>query len=407
MFHGKISYAQMTQYIHLLSNVGIGLPTDLWVPATAKVGPENAYLASMGLAYNLRNKYEFTVESYYKEMEGLVEYKDGADYLNVENDWQTKVEVGEGNSYGVEFFAQKKTGKLSGWVGYTLSWTNRTFENLNGVKHFHTDTTGDMMSKLRLSINGKKTGSFPLRGYMEAAQPSHYLNQPIYTVLKIGIHISRPKGSFQYYGDRNSYRMRAYHRLDISYTTTKKTKWGERSWSIGTIILTIAGILFLLTSVTIRWVIRNLFSTVCSPLSHPLPIVSNFKRMVMKKYAWYFLFIFLTACELIVDIEVPFKEAQLTINSFFNADSLWTASLSINQGILDTSRARRIENGLIIIYEENIPVDTLTHIVNGVYRSDNEKPMLGASLRNKSLSLRVQADIGKVLHSDAIIRDEG
>ena len=120
-----------------------------------------------------------------------------------------------------------------------------------------------------------------------------------------------------------------------------------------------------------------MFSTVCSPLSHPLPIVSNFKRMVMKKYAWYFLFIFLTACELIVDIEVPFKEAQLTINSFFNADSLWTASLSINQGILDTSRARRIENGLIIIYEENIPVDTLTHIVNGVYRSDNEKPMLG------------------------------
>ncbi|HET6539585.1 MAG TPA: TonB-dependent receptor, partial [Chryseolinea sp.] len=132
----KISYAQMTQYIHLLSNVGIGLPTDLWVPATAKVGPENAYLASMGLAYNLRNKYEFTVESYYKEMEGLVEYKDGADYLNVENDWQTKVEVGEGNSYGVEFFAQKKAGKLSGWVGYTLSWTNRTFENLNGGKTF-------------------------------------------------------------------------------------------------------------------------------------------------------------------------------------------------------------------------------------------------------------------------------
>ena len=132
----KISYAQMTQYIHLLSNVGIGLPTDLWVPATAKVGPENAYLASMGFAYNLQNKYEFTVESYYKEMEGLVEYKDGADYLNVENDWQTKVEVGDGESYGVEFFAQKKTGKLSGWLGYTLSWTNRTFENLNGGKTF-------------------------------------------------------------------------------------------------------------------------------------------------------------------------------------------------------------------------------------------------------------------------------
>src|SRR5688572_19898558 len=99
--------------------------------------------------------------------------------------------------------------------------------------------------------------------------------------------------------------------------------------------------------------------------------------MIMKKYAFYVLFIFLTACELIVDIDVPFKEAQLTINSFFNADSLWTASLSINQGILDTSRARRIENGLIIIYEGNIPLDTLTHVVNGVYRSEDEKPMIG------------------------------
>ena len=120
-----------------------------------------------------------------------------------------------------------------------------------------------------------------------------------------------------------------------------------------------------------------MFSTACFPLSPPLPIVSNFKCVVMKKYALYVLFIFLTACELIVDIDVPFKEAHLTINSFFNADSLWTASLSINQGILDTSRARRIENGLIIIYEENIPVDTLTHVVNGVYRSEDEKPMLG------------------------------
>jgi len=230
----KISYAQMTQYIHLLSNVGIGLPTDLWVPATAKVGPENAYLASMGLAYNLRNKYEFTVESYYKEMEGLVEYKDGADYLNVENDWQTKVEVGEGNSYGVEFFAQKKTGKLSGWVGYTLSWTNRTFENLNGGKTFpyRYDRRHDV--KVAAVYQWKKNREFSLT-WVYGSGAAVTLPQSTYLH---GVENRNPyfetEGSFQYYGDRNSYRMRAYHRLDISYTTTKKTKWGERSWSIGT-----------------------------------------------------------------------------------------------------------------------------------------------------------------------------
>ena len=230
----KISYAQMTQYIHLLSNVGIGLPTDLWVPATAKVGPENAYLASMGLAYNLRNKYEFTVESYYKEMEGLVEYKDGADYLNVENDWQTKVEVGEGNSYGVEFFAQKKTGKLSGWVGYTLSWTNRTFENLNGGKTFpyRYDRRHDV--KVAAVYQWKENREFSLT-WVYGSGAAVTLPQSTYLH---GVENRNPyfetEGSFQYYGDRNSYRMRAYHRLDISYTTTKKTKWGERSWIIGT-----------------------------------------------------------------------------------------------------------------------------------------------------------------------------
>jgi hypothetical protein len=108
----------MTQYIHLLSNVGIGLPTDLWVPATAKVGPENAYLASMvwhtTSKIDTNSPWSLTI----KRWKGLVEYKDGADYLNVENDWQTKVEVGKGNSYGVEFFAQKKNRKAKrlGWI---------------------------------------------------------------------------------------------------------------------------------------------------------------------------------------------------------------------------------------------------------------------------------------------------
>ena len=83
----------MAQYIHLLTNVGIGLPTDLWVPATATVAPERSYISSAGLAYNLNNTYEITLEGYYKKMRGLIEYKEGANYLNIESDWQTKVET--------------------------------------------------------------------------------------------------------------------------------------------------------------------------------------------------------------------------------------------------------------------------------------------------------------------------
>jgi hypothetical protein len=229
----KTSYAQMTQYIHLLSNVGIGLPTDLWVPATPSVGPEQSYLTSTGMAYNLNNKYEFSIETYYKSMHGLIEYKDGANYLNIESDWQTKVERGRGESHGAEFFLQKKTGKVSGWLGYTLSWTNRTFANINEGRTYpyRYDRRHDIQLATSYKWRQNREFSFtwvygtgnavtlPQSSYSAYTPYSPYQNQ-----FDNGI---------QYYNGRNSYRMRAYHRLDISYTTTKKTKWGERSWSIG------------------------------------------------------------------------------------------------------------------------------------------------------------------------------
>jgi TonB-dependent Receptor Plug Domain/CarboxypepD_reg-like domain len=232
-FSGKASYAEMTQFIHLLTNAGIGLPTDLWVPATARVGPERSSIASLGGAYNLDNTYEFSIEGYYKKMKGLIEYKDGASYLNIDSDWQTKVETGEGESYGAEFFAQKKTGKLSGWVGYTLSWTNRKFPNLNEGRTFpykydrrhdiEIATTYQLKKNKELSLTwvyGTGTAvTLPQSTYMSDDNP----NSPI----------RYSNGPIQYHGERNSFRMRDYHRLDLSYTTTKKTKWGERSWSFG------------------------------------------------------------------------------------------------------------------------------------------------------------------------------
>jgi hypothetical protein len=78
-----------------------------------------------------------------------------------------------------------------------------------------------------------------------------------------------------------------------------------------------------------------------------------------------------------VDIDVPFPQADLTLNSFFHADSVWTATLTLNKSILDVTPRKRIENGLVIIYHEDIPIDTLEHIVNGVYRSDSGKPIPG------------------------------
>lgn len=225
----KASYAKMTQFIHLLSNVGLGLPTDLWVPATSTIGPERSYLTSAGAAYNLNSKYEFSLEAYYKKMKGLIEYKDGANYLNVESDWQTKVETGEGESYGAEFFLQKKTGKLSGWLGYTLSWTNRTFPNINDGKTFPYKYDRRHDVEIALAYEWKKNKDLAVTWVYGSGVA---VTLPQSTYAEAGHNPYYGSGSVQYYDGRNSYRMRDYHRLDLSYTTTKKTKWGERSWTI-------------------------------------------------------------------------------------------------------------------------------------------------------------------------------
>ena len=133
----KASYAQMAQFIHLLSNAGLGLPTDLWVPATQEVQPEQSWQVALGLARDLGEAWSFSAEGYYKVMEGVVEYKDGATFLdNGVDDWQDKVVQGTGTSYGAELFAQKKQGRTTGWIGYTLSWTWRDFDALNDGERF-------------------------------------------------------------------------------------------------------------------------------------------------------------------------------------------------------------------------------------------------------------------------------
>ena len=131
----KLSYARMAQYIHLLSNGGIGLPTDLWVPATKLIRPQASNQVATGLAKNL-GMYEISLEAYYKQMKNLIAYKEGASYFNFGNNWEDKIVSGDGESKGIELLIQKKTGRLNGWIGYTLSKTTRQFLLLNSGKEF-------------------------------------------------------------------------------------------------------------------------------------------------------------------------------------------------------------------------------------------------------------------------------
>lgn len=225
----KASYVQMAQFIHLLTNSGIGLPTDLWVPATERVKPQTAQQFALGGAYNWNSSYEISLEGYYKTMDNLISYEEGASFIEVNQDWQDKVTVGEGRSYGAELLVQKKQGRTTGWLGYTLSWTDRQFPELNFGKRFpyKYDRRHDIglavvhewKENVDLSFSWVfGTGnaiSLPTAKYSGMPR-DHYYSNNIY-----------------YYGDRNSYRMSAYHRLDASITFHKKTRWGERSWVFG------------------------------------------------------------------------------------------------------------------------------------------------------------------------------
>lgn len=227
----KASYASMSQYLHLLTNAGIGLPTDLWVPPTADIKPQIAHQIAVGAAHQPFKGYEVSLEAYYKKMNNLIEYKDGASFMGNSADWQTKVETGKGWSYGAELMLEKKIGKTTGWIGYTLSWTDRQFEKLNNGEKFpyRYDRRHDISVAVTHKFNERvDVGVVWVYGTGNAVSLPTERYRPAEGI-----------GAQYYYGDvgyiesRNNYRMPSYHRLDIGVNLHKETRYGSRTWSFG------------------------------------------------------------------------------------------------------------------------------------------------------------------------------
>ena len=225
----KASYAEMAQFVHLLTNSGIGLPTDLWVPSTSLIEPQQSQQVALGIAKNLNNKFELSVEGYYKKMQNLIEYQEGASFLNVDKDWQTKIEVGDGESYGIEMLLQKKMGRTTGWLGYTLSWTWRQFDNLNFGERF--PYRYDRRHDLSLAITHELSKKVDFSAAWVYGT-GNAVTLPVSTY-------PRPGNNYGFgfeirdYESRNAFRMPSYHRLDINFTFKKKKKKWERAWHIG------------------------------------------------------------------------------------------------------------------------------------------------------------------------------
>lgn len=234
----KASYAQMTQFIHLLStSSALSLPTDLWVPVTANVKPQISHQVAVGWAFSPKiknveaNTYEFSIEAYYKKMLNLIDYKDGANYQFSSKGWEEQVETGTGETYGTEFFLQKKEGKFTGWIGYTLAYANRQFENINfGKKYpYRYDRRHDIsvVGIYRPKKNIELSGTWVYGTGNAVTLPIAQYN----TVTQV-LTSSPYSNNINYYGGRNAYRMGAYHRFDASITFIKQKQHGERRWNI-------------------------------------------------------------------------------------------------------------------------------------------------------------------------------
>jgi len=236
----KASYAKMEQYIHLLSNTSIGMPTDLWVPVTDSIKPMKSQQLAIGAVYNLKDLFEISVEGYYKWMDDLITYKPGASYLSSNDTWQGMVTTGIGWSYGAEVLIRKDYGKLTGWIGYTLSWSWRKFEEVSAEKYpYHYDRRHD------ISVVGtyKFSENFDV-GAAWVFGTGNAVTLPYDKYIALGDYRRFLGIPDDYQGDpylpyidnveeRNNYRTPAYHRLDISFNFHKKKKWGKRTWSVG------------------------------------------------------------------------------------------------------------------------------------------------------------------------------
>jgi hypothetical protein len=213
----KASVSRNFQFIHLVSNASSTLPTDLWVPSTFRVKPQISWQYAAGIFKNFNNnQYETSIELYYKRMQNQIEYREG--YTPGLNDPEEEFVFGKGWSYGSEFFINKVQGKLTGWIGYTLSWTWRKFADLNAGEKFPAkyDRRHDLSVVGTYALNDRwRFGSVFVYGTGNATS----LPERFYIVEGV---------LTQEYSSINQYRLPAYHRLDISATYTPKPKPNRR-----------------------------------------------------------------------------------------------------------------------------------------------------------------------------------
>jgi hypothetical protein len=208
----KASFNRMYQYIHLVTNTTSPTPLDVWTPSGPYIKPQSADQVSLGYFSKLKqSKYDFSIETYYKKLSNVTDFKEGADLLFRE-DIETQVIQGVGRAYGLEFQLNKNEGKFTGWLSYTLSRSENKIKGINNNEYYANNA--DQLHRLNL-VGFYKTNSRWEFGSVFTFSTGRPVTYPTGRYEQNGLVVAD-------YSDRNANRLPLYHRLDISATLNPK-----------------------------------------------------------------------------------------------------------------------------------------------------------------------------------------
>jgi hypothetical protein len=204
----KASYNRMAQNLHLISNTNSPTPLDIWLPSSTYIKPLIANQVGLGYFKNLKNNmFETSAEVYYKDMKNVIDYIDGAE-LFLKEDLETELLRGDGYAYGLELYAKKQEGKLTGWLSYTWSKSMRQIPGINNGDPYP--------SSYDRTHNVSVVASYEIARRLNFSTTWVFLtgNPTSYPIAKYSVQ----GNAIYYYADRNSNRIPDYHRLDVSLT---------------------------------------------------------------------------------------------------------------------------------------------------------------------------------------------
>jgi outer membrane receptor for ferrienterochelin and colicin len=218
------SYGKMNQFIHLLSNTSLGLPTDLWLPVTKKVPPQSSQQVAAGASWNYDKSLVFSMELYYKTLKNVIDFTERTVFFNPYDNWEDLVESGTGKAYGMEWLMRKRKGKLTWLTSYTLSKSTRRFPTINNGQSF--PYKYDRRHEIKLALVWQKSKKFEVSalwyyttGYAITLASAEYYDPNVNYMVEI-------------FDSRNNFRMPDYHRLDLSFRFIKQKRKYLRSWVV-------------------------------------------------------------------------------------------------------------------------------------------------------------------------------